>query len=708
MNENVLTSFTTLLLVSMVFLVGLTLNIQPARASGLIYIRADGSIYPPATPISTFDNIAYVFTGNIIDFSIVVERDNIVVDGSGFTLQGSRDYTGVSLTNRTNVTIRNLEISGCNNGISLDHSSHNIISENNITNNVDAGIDVSNSPDNIFSGNNIINNTNYGVDIQELSNNNSIIGNNITSSTNGMYVAYSSGNTIFGNNMMSCADFGILLQACQSNNLIMNMMSNIGRGIYTSYCSHNNITGNTILNSLGGIWLDLWSRDNILRNNNMSGNHYNFGVNPYHMDIKFWIHDVDVSNTVNGKPIYYWIDKRNVTVPLDAGQVTLVNCTWITVQNLTLTNNWQGIQLASTTDSAITNNNIANNWDGVKIHIRSSNNNISGNTIANNVAGVWLGYSSSNNVFLNDITNNHKDVGIYEDTERGGIVLRGAKNHCIFENNIANNVFGIEHIHSSNNYIYHNNITSNVQQVYSPYGNTSWVNSWDRGYPSGGNYWSDYTGVDVYGGLHQNETGFDWIGDSPYVIDQNNIDNYPLMLPFAPEMEEEARMLLVYRSLMFRFNEMYSDFRVLNSTVQKLIGNITDLQGRHDYLENMVGTLQEQVSSLNVTVSSVQSSLQDLASILNTTFGSLQLQINSLNQVCTSLNQSLASLQAQTNSINSTLQASINDLQARNTTLSNQLDDVLNVLYVLTVTTIVLAVAAVYFIIRRPKTKQNS
>jgi len=251
------------------------------------------------------------------------------------------------------------------------------------------------------------------------------------------------------------------------------------------------------------------------------------------MDIKFWVHDVDVSNTVNGKPIYYWIDKRNMTVPLDAGQVTLVNCTWITVQNLSLTTNWQGVQLASTTESTITNNNIADNWDGVKIHIRSSNNNISGNSIVDNVAGVWLGYSSSNRVFSNDIKNNNKDVGIYEDTERGGIVLRGAKNHSIFENNIANNVFGIEHVYSSSNYIYHNNITGNTQQVYSPSDNTSWVNNWDRGYPFGGNYWGDYTGVDVYSGFCQNETGNDGIKDMPYTIDANNIDEYPLMGMFS-------------------------------------------------------------------------------------------------------------------------------------------------------------------------------
>jgi hypothetical protein len=51
------------------------------------------------------------------------------------------------------------------------------------------------------------------------------------------------------------------------------------------------------------------------------------------------------------------------------------------------------------------------------------------------------------------------------------------------------------------------------------------VNIWDNAYPSGGNYWSDYSGVDA---------NSDGIGDTPYVIDTNNQDPYPLMNPWTP------------------------------------------------------------------------------------------------------------------------------------------------------------------------------
>jgi len=81
---------------------------------------------------------------------------------------------------------------------------------------------------------------------------------------------------------------------------------------------------------------------------------------------------------------------------------------------------------------------------------------------------------------------------------------------------------------SSRNTIYHNNFFGGCWNYYAG------PNSWDDGYPSGGNYWSDYTGVDLYNGPDQNIVGSDGIGDSPYEMDFDDIDYYPLMNPWTP------------------------------------------------------------------------------------------------------------------------------------------------------------------------------
>ena len=102
----------------------LAFHVQPVRAQGTIYIRADGSIDPPTAPISTVDNVTYIWTGNIYD-SIVVERDNIVVDGAGYTLHGigAYDSIGIDISERINVTIKTLIVETFYHGIFLNESS---------------------------------------------------------------------------------------------------------------------------------------------------------------------------------------------------------------------------------------------------------------------------------------------------------------------------------------------------------------------------------------------------------------------------------------------------------------------------------------------------------------------------------------------------------------------------------------------------------
>jgi parallel beta-helix repeat protein len=107
-----------------------------------------------------------------------------------------------------------------------------------------------------------------------------------------------------------------------------------------------------------------------------------------------------------------------------------------------------------------------------------------------------------------------------------GIVLEGdSKSNQIVFNTISNNKRGIFLSEANNNTMYHNSFINNEIQII----NIKSTNTWDNGYPYGGNYWGDYNGSDFFNGPFQNETGSDEIGDSQYVIDADNQDRYPLM-----------------------------------------------------------------------------------------------------------------------------------------------------------------------------------
>lgn len=102
----------------------------------------------------------------------------------------------------------------------------------------------------------------------------------------------------------------------------------------------------------------------------------------------------------------------------------------------------------------------------------------------------------------------------------------------IFGNNITENTsVGIWLGYSYDNRFWHNNIINTRQLFIHPLHS----NVWDDGYPSGGNYWSNYKGVDFYSGQFQNETGSDGVGDTPHVVfgNENNTDRYPLIAPIT-------------------------------------------------------------------------------------------------------------------------------------------------------------------------------
>jgi parallel beta-helix repeat protein len=195
-----------------------------------------------------------------------------------------------------------------------------------------------------------------------------------------------------------------------------------------------------------------------------------------------------------------------------------------TIKNIRITTFDYGIRLRFCSNNNISGNKITNTYAGILLEF-STDNSISGNyIIETNQYGIFFYNASDNSAFGNCIANNYYGIYIHD----------SSKNNSIFGNNIAHNSHcGIELSYSYNNVIYHNDLDNN-QQVRIFLSNET---VWDYGYPSGGNCWSDYTGVDHYSGQNQDQLGNDGIGDTPYIMDADNIDRYPLMIPYdAPPL----------------------------------------------------------------------------------------------------------------------------------------------------------------------------
>jgi parallel beta-helix repeat protein len=456
-------------------LLTLTPNVRTAEGTwtGTVYIRADGSIDPPGAPIITFDNATYTLTGNISSTAdaIVVERDNIVIDGYGYTLNGSRTlfYSGIKVFGRCNVTIKNFDIQNFGCGICLSGSSNNSVIGNNIKNNYD-GIGLSESSNNYIVGNNIISNDDCGIYLSRSSNCGIVENIIMANDAYGIFLLNSSHNSIIGNNVTNNYSYSILFDHSSNNVLSENI---IYRGLFLEDSQYNHISSNFISAVGIAIWLT----------GNSSGN-------------------VIAYNTVTQ------LGKAGESICLDD---------WSNY-NIIIGNymeNEEDHNIVCYTDyNLICDNILIGGGNYIGMSIGGKYNVLHNNTIYNYYQGLTI-WTENNTITSNLIVNNH-DFGVFI----------GGNGNTFRENTIQDNGRGLE-IQGDDNLIFHNNIINNTLQVKVYRG----INKWDNGYPSGGNYWSDYSGVDADG---------DGLGDTPYIVDENNVDHYPLMKPYVPKLFDLA------------------------------------------------------------------------------------------------------------------------------------------------------------------------
>ena len=462
------------------------------------------------------------------------------------TISGNRvrnDYRGILLTGDSgnNAIIENEIINNLASGIDLSRSSYNTICKNMIKDNHCSGIYVGLSSHNVIRANDIVNST-FGVALEEASFN-SFYHNNFIDNEKTQVSGYNT----WGNGYPSGGNYWSDYDG-----------TDLYRGPYQDETGCDGIGDTPYV-------IDGNNQDNYPLMQPYHGPVRNLNTGQSYPTIQEGINNASQGDTIfTLSEVYYetvvvnktvsLIGEDKVTTTIDGNMtdtVVLVTADDVMISEFTIRNGgnrYAGINLSSNGNN-IANNIIQNNWRGISLdhysaHNAIGNNNIMnnlngisgelwsdsmviGNTLKDNLLGIWIGpYSSHNTIAFNNIKNHWSE----------GISMWQSSYNTIYRNNITDNNqgghwAGIVVGFSSHNQFFHNNIANKGKQI-DVQGEA--VNIWDDGYPSGGNYWSDYTGVDNYHGPNQDILGNDGIGDTEYAIDANNVDRYPLINPWTP------------------------------------------------------------------------------------------------------------------------------------------------------------------------------
>lgn len=388
---------------------------------------------------------------------------------------------------------------------------------------------------------------------------------------------------------------GIMLAGTANTLIESNNITRNAYGIHVSLFSHDNtLMNNTLEDNSNGIYLGEFASNTTMRDNAISGGQYNFGVPSWEPGCNLQyqdknrtggLDDIDLSNTVDGKPIIWWIDQHNMKVPSNAGYVMLINCTGITVEGLSLSDNMQDIILVNSNNTLISNNSISDSVHGISVRdihfftndgwvdqpcanntiientivdngigcrLETGGCTIQSNTLVRNPIGIALASVSDSTIAGNTVTGSKLNIAypppdvivflhplqlwqLDSDLNYGNVggILFDGNFNVFYDNTVEDSYGGIiagyRSFRTQGNVVCHNNLFNNTIQAFEA---VSGSNYWDFGYPTGGNYWSDYAGNNTQSGPYQNETGSDGIGDTP-VFRGRVADNYPLISPYS-------------------------------------------------------------------------------------------------------------------------------------------------------------------------------
>lgn len=304
-------------------------NIFPAIPPiNSVYIRADGSIEPSTAPI-TIENNVYTLTGDLTNTTLKIERDGFVLDGAGYSIIGNdiHFHAGVDVSNRTNITVKNLVINQFGTGMLMDNASENTLKGNKIA--TYNAFNMVNADNNIIVGNTAAN-LDYGI--VGTGSYNQISANNFSSDlSDGGYARmgislWSSNNNTLSRNTISHG-IGINLARAHyniiSNNTLIGGGTELGsKGILLTSASNNLVFGNTIKEKTrvesDALQLSLESFNNVIFENTFERNTCGVALSYHGVEVRWenvynntlyrnsFVNNVQDVWIVQGTPVNYW------------------------------------------------------------------------------------------------------------------------------------------------------------------------------------------------------------------------------------------------------------------------------------------------------------------------------------------------------------------------------------------------------------------
>lgn len=348
--------------------------------------------YTDWTPIYINGNLDLLYQAGLYNWNL--DGTRLGTEDSPFVIS---NYRIIGSPTDHLIEIRNtdryLEIFNCSliggeYGIVLEHMSHGIIKENNITDSVSDGIFVYGVNSTRIEWNRITNSSNCGIYF-EYSTYNIIYSNTISNNTRGIRTIDSDYNQfyrntfynsildgisvitsdyvgIINNTAFNCK-YGIMNVASDNNEIVANSLDENGDGISVVGSLNTSIRANFIYNNSYGIYL-LNSDDNICSYNTIDNN-----------TVAIMLRDSDnniiMINILND-------NHEGIRVLLSPSENNLISC-----NNITYSNNYGVIFEAGTTLNSVTFNNFIGNALLFESQAHDSGNN---NTFRNNYWDDWI------------------------------------------------------------------------------------------------------------------------------------------------------------------------------------------------------------------------------------------------------------------------------------------------------------------------------